>query len=331
MNRSSAMTPPLLEIEDLRVSFHSSNGRVNALNGVSFQLHHNEVLALLGESGSGKSITAAAIMRLIDQPPGLIEGGSIRLDGLDILDMPATERRKICGEDIALIFQDALASLNPVFTVGWQIAEIFRIHGRLSRAEADREAVRLLAAVGIPAAERRAREYPHQFSGGMRQRVMIAMAMALKPRIVIADEPTTALDVTVQAQILETLKALRAETNSSFILITHDLGVVAEMANRVVVMYGGRVVEVADVYTLFANPWHPYTKGLLAAQPRIDSDDSELRPIPGSPPSPTALPSGCAFRTRCALAQDICAAVIPPLLPTPQDTLSACHFTGVTE
>jgi oligopeptide transport system ATP-binding protein len=322
-------TPPLLAIEDLRVSFHSSIGRINALNGVSFELRRNEVLALLGESGSGKSVTAAAIMGLIEQPPGSIDGGRIVFEGRDLLEMAPGARRRLCGEQIALIFQDALAALNPVFPIGRQLAEMFIIHGRMSHADAQREAVRLLGAVGIPAAGQRAREYPHQFSGGMRQRVMIAMAMALNPRIVIADEPTTALDVTVQAQIVETLKALRAESDASFILITHDLGVVAEMADRVVVMYGGRVVEVADVYTLFADPQHPYTKGLLAAQPRLDSGEGELTPIPGSPPSPAALPSGCAFRPRCPLAQEICAAVVPPLVPTPVGSLSACHFSGV--
>jgi len=319
---------PVLSIQDLRVSFHSSSGRIHALNGVSFDLKHNEVLALLGESGSGKSVTAAAVMGLIDQPPGSIDSGRILLNGRDLLRIAPGERRQLCGEEVALIFQDALAALNPVFPVGWQIAEVFRVHGRLSRSDAQREAVRLLSAVGIPAAEQRAKEFPHQFSGGMRQRVMIAMAMALKPRIVIADEPTTALDVTVQAQIIETLKALRVETAASFILITHDLGVVAEMADRVVVMYGGRVVEVADVYTLFSDPQHPYTRGLLAAQPRLDSEGSELVPIPGSPPSPAALPSGCAFRPRCPLAQELCAASVPPLARTANTSLSACHFPG---
>ena len=318
--------PALLEVEDLRVSFHSSTGRVNALNGVSFALGENEVLALLGESGSGKSVTAAAVMGLIEQPPGAIDGGAIRFEGRDMLKMPPAEQRKLCGEKIALIFQDALAALNPVFPIGWQIAEVFRIHGRLDGAAADKEAIRLLEMVGIPEAGERANDYPHQFSGGMRQRVMIALALALKPKVVIADEPTTALDVTVQAQILETLKTVRAEMRMSLILITHDLGVVAELADRVVVMYGGRVVEVADVYSLFAHPKHPYTQGLLNAQPRIDGAIGEMTPIPGSPPSPAALPSGCAFRPRCPLAAPICAEVVPPLRAVGEGRLSACHF-----
>ncbi len=316
---------PVIEIDDLRVSFSSVNGRIAALNGVSFHVEPGEVLAILGESGSGKSVTAAAIMGLIQQPPGRIESGTIRLDGVDVLALGASAHRQLCGDKVSLIFQDALAALNPVYPIGWQIAETFRIHGRLDRAAAAREAVRLLEQVGIPDAEKRARQYPHQFSGGMRQRVMIAMAVALGPDLVIADEPTTALDVTVQAQIVELMKSLLLARRSSLILITHDLGLVAEMASRVVVMYAGRIVEEASVERLFTAPAHPYTRGLFASQLRIDRRRGVLSPIRGMPPDPARLPSGCAFRPRCDVAIGSCAESIPGLRKVGGGRV-ACHL-----
>jgi len=316
----------LLEVHDLQVSFDTAAGRILALNGVSFSLERGEVLALLGESGSGKSVTAAAIMDLVPTPPGSIDGGSIRFDGIDLLQLPRAKRRALCGDRIALIFQDALASLNPVYTVGWQLAEMFRIHGRTGDIE--RRVIDLLAAVGIPAPELRARQYPHQFSGGMRQRIMIAMAVALEPDIIIADEPTTALDVTIQAQIVDLLQTVQRRSGAGMIFITHDLGVVAELADKVAVMYAGRIVETADVYQLFATPQHPYSQGLLASQPRIDISGDELVPIPGTAPNPAALPSGCAFRTRCPRAQAVCARIVPELTAVGQGRTAACHFPG---
>ncbi|KQS88174.1 MULTISPECIES: ABC transporter ATP-binding protein [unclassified Rhizobium] len=320
----------LLEIKDLQVSFDTAAGRILALNGVSFSLERGEVLALLGESGSGKSVTAAAIMDLIPDPPGAINEGTIHFDGADILRLPQNERRDLCGSRIALIFQDALAALNPVYPVGWQIAEMFRIHGRTPEVGIDKAVLDLLTAVGIPDPIRRARQYPHEFSGGMRQRIMIAMAVALEPDIIIADEPTTALDVTIQAQIIDLLDRVRKRSDAGMIFITHDLGVVAELADRVAVMYAGRIVETADVFELFEDPRHPYSNGLLASQPRMDSEEAELLPIPGSAPNPAALPSGCAFRTRCPRSADICAKDVPALQSMGPGRQVACHFPVVS-
>ncbi|PDT80252.1 ABC transporter ATP-binding protein [Sinorhizobium sp. BJ1] len=316
----------LLEITDLEVSFDTAGGRILALNGVSFSLDRGEVLALLGESGSGKSVTAAAIMDLIPDPPGAISHRSIRFDGHNLLEMSTTERRSLCGARIALIFQDALAALNPVYPVGWQIAEMFRIHGRRPAGGIERAVLALLAAVGIPDPALRSRQYPHEFSGGMRQRIMIAMAVALEPDIIIADEPTTALDVTIRAQIVDLLNAVRKRSGAGMIFITHDLGVVAELADRVAVMYAGRIVETASVSDLFAEPRHPYSVGLLASRPRIDGVSVELVPIPGSAPNPINLPSGCACRTRCPRAQDLCAQVVPALQALGAGRQAACHF-----
>ena len=316
----------LLDVRDLAVSFETAAGRILALNGVSFSLERGEVLALLGESGSGTSVTASAIMDLVPMPPGNIDAGSITFDGMDLLGLPHAERRRLCGERIALIFQDALAALNPVYMIGWQLAEMFRIHGRAGDVHA--QVIDLLTAVGIPDPELRARQYPHQFSGGMRQRIMIAMAVALEPDIIIADEPTTALDVTIQAQIVDLLMAVKARSGAGMIFITHDLGVVAELADRVAVMYAGRIVETANVFELFATPQHPYSQGLLASQPRIDVSGEELIPIPGSAPNPAALPSGCAFRTRCPRARDICASAPPPLDTVAPGRAVACYFPG---
>nr|WP_250811415.1 ABC transporter ATP-binding protein [Neorhizobium tomejilense] len=316
----------LLEVKDLQVSFDTASGRIFALNGVSFSLERGEVLALLGESGSGKSVTASAIMDLVPNPPGAIDRGSIRFDGAELLQLSRNERRDLCGSRIALIFQDALAALNPVYPVGWQIAEMYRIHGRNPEGGVEKAVIDLLTAIGIPDPERRARQYPHEFSGGMRQRIMIAMAVALEPDVIIADEPTTALDVTIQAQVIDLLATIRKRSDAGMIFITHDLGVVAELADRVAVMYAGRIVETANVFELFEDARHPYSVGLLASQPRLDTDDDELVPIPGSAPNPVALPSGCAFRTRCPRAEGLCAEVIPPLETVGSGRQAACHF-----
>jgi oligopeptide transport system ATP-binding protein len=318
----------LLEIRDLAVSFETASGRIQALSGVSFSLERGEVLALLGESGSGKSVTASAIMDLVPNPPGSIDGGAITFDGTDLLGLTPPQRRAICGDRIALIFQDALAALNPVYSVGWQIGEMFRIHHRTLAGDIEGAVVDLLKAVGIPDAARRAGQYPHEFSGGMRQRIMIAMAVALEPDIIIADEPTTALDVTIQAQIVDLLDTIRKRSGAGMIFITHDLGVVAELADRVAVMYAGRIVEQASVFELFADARHPYSIGLLASQPRIDVETAELVPIPGFAPNPAALPSGCAFRTRCPRAQQVCADMVPGLESAGPGRLVACHFPG---
>ncbi|MGR9347892.1 ABC transporter ATP-binding protein (plasmid) [Rhizobium leguminosarum] len=316
----------LLEVKDLQVSFDTAAGRILALNGVSFSLERGEVLALLGESGSGKSVTASAIMDLVPNPPGEINQGSIRFDGVELLQLSRNERRNLCGDRIALIFQDALAALNPVYSVGWQIAEMFRIHGRTPEGGVEKAVFDLLTAIGIPDPESRARQYPHEFSGGMRQRIMIAMAVALEPDVIIADEPTTALDVTIQAQVVDLLETIRKRSDAGMIFITHDLGVVAELADRVAVMYAGRVVETASVFELFEGARHPYSVGLLASQPRMDTDEDELVPIPGSAPNPVALPSGCAFRTRCPRAEGLCAEVVPSLEAVGPGRQAACHF-----
>ncbi|MGO7546745.1 ABC transporter ATP-binding protein [Rhizobium leguminosarum] len=316
----------LLEVKDLQVSFDTAAGRILALNGVSFSLERGEVLALLGESGSGKSVTASAIMDLVPNPPGEINQGSIRFDGVELLQLSRNERRDLCGDRIALIFQDALAALNPVYSVGWQIAEMFRIHGRTPEGGVEKAVIDLLTAIGIPDPESRARQYPHEFSGGMRQRIMIAMAVALEPDVIIADEPTTALDVTIQAQVVDLLETIRKRSDAGMIFITHDLGVVAELADRVAVMYAGRVVETASVFELFEDARHPYSVGLLASQPRMDTDEDELVPIPGSAPNPVALPSGCAFRTRCPRAEGLCAEVVPRLETVGPGRQAACHF-----
>ncbi|MGR9480029.1 ABC transporter ATP-binding protein [Rhizobium leguminosarum] len=316
----------LLEVKDLQVSFDTAAGRILALNGVSFSLERGEVLALLGESGSGKSVTASAIMDLVPNPPGEINQGSIRFDGVELLQLSRNERRDLCGDRIALIFQDALAALNPVYSVGWQIAEMFRIHGRTPEGGVEKAVFDLLTAIGIPDPESRARQYPHEFSGGMRQRIMIAMAVALEPDVIIADEPTTALDVTIQAQVVDLLETIRKRSDAGMIFITHDLGVVAELADRVAVMYAGRVVEIASVFELFEDARHPYSVGLLASQPRMDTDEDELVPTPGSAPNPVALPSGCAFRTRCPRAEGLCAEVVPSLEAVGPGRKAACHF-----
>jgi oligopeptide transport system ATP-binding protein len=302
----------LLDVVDLRVEFRSGREVVHAVNGATFSVRRGETAAVLGESGSGKSVTAAAIMRLLASPPAHVAGGSVRFNGADVLNTPMAEWRSRCGLDIGMVFQDALASLNPVFSVGWQIAEPFRAHGILDPKAALDRAVELLERVGIPEPRQRARDYPHQFSGGMRQRVMIAMAIALDPKLLIADEPTTALDVTVQAQIMDLLRDLQRERKMAMVLITHDLGVVAEVADHVAVMYGGRVVERGPVRDVLTRPAHPYTLALLESVPRTDAEKRQLNPIVGSPPDMARLPTGCSFHPRCRMATEQCRASRPP-------------------
>ncbi len=318
----------LLDVSDLHVEFRSREGVAKAINGVSFHLDRGESLAILGESGCGKSVTAQSVMGILDTPPAAITGGQINFRGVDLLTMSEAERRHVRGRRIAMIFQDALSALNPVFSVGWQIAEMYRIHWGLNRSDAEKRAIELMERVNIPAAKQRAGNFPHQFSGGMRQRIMIAMALALNPEIVIADEPTTALDVTVQAQIMELLKDLQEETHMGLILITHDLGVVADVADRINVMYAGRMVEAAPVHDLYANPAHPYTRGLLESIPRLDQSTGELAAIGGLPPTLTNIPPGCAFNPRCRFARDICRQdPAPERIVLSDDRSSACHFT----
>ncbi|ABB14633.1 ABC transporter ATP-binding protein [Carboxydothermus hydrogenoformans] len=321
----------ILEVKDLKTYFYSSGKEIRAVDGVSFTLNRGEILGIVGESGSGKSVTSLSIMRLVPSPPGKIVGGEIIFAGEDLLKLSEKEMRKIRGEKISMIFQDPMTSLNPVFTIEEQLLEVFRVHKKLSKKEAREKAVELLKKVGIPEAERRLKSYPHQFSGGMRQRVMIAMALALNPALLIADEPTTALDVTIQAQILALMKELQKEYGTSIIMITHDLGVVAEMCHKVLVMYAGRPVEFADVKTLFANPKHPYTLGLLNSIPRLKEQKTRLTPIEGSPPDLGNLPRGCAFYPRCSFKQEVCSQVKPDFLELP-DRKIACHlYQGVLD
>ncbi|WP_436792099.1 ABC transporter ATP-binding protein [Yinghuangia sp. YIM S10712] len=319
---------PLLEVDDLYVEFRTRDGVAKAINGVSYSVNAGETLAVLGESGSGKSVTAQTVMGILDMPPGVITGGEVRFHGRDMLKMSREERRRIRGRKIAMIFQDALSALNPVYSVGFQLAEMFRVHEGMSRRDAKAKAVELMDLVRIPAAKERVNDYPHQFSGGMRQRIMIAMAMALDPELIIADEPTTALDVTVQAQVMDLLAELQRERHMGLILITHDLGVVADVADKIAVMYAGRIVEEASVHELYASPAHPYTEGLLASIPRLDLKGQELYAIKGLPPNLMRIPPGCAFNPRCPYAQDVCRTDVPPLYEVVPGRHSACHFAG---
>ncbi|MED7950156.1 MULTISPECIES: ABC transporter ATP-binding protein [unclassified Streptomyces] len=324
---------PLLEVKDLHVEFHTRDGVAKAVNGVNYSVAAGETLAVLGESGSGKSVTAQTIMGILDMPPGKISQGQILFRGQDMLAMKEEDRRQIRGQKIAMIFQDALSSLNPVMTVGAQLGEMFRVHRGSSKKEAREKAIELMERVRIPAARQRVGDYPHQFSGGMRQRIMIAMALSMEPDLIIADEPTTALDVTVQAQVMDLLAELQAEYNMGLILITHDLGVVADVADKIAVMYAGRIVETAPVHELYANPAHPYTKGLLRSIPRLDQKGQELYAIKGLPPNLLKVPAGCAFNPRCDVATDLCRSEIPKLHQvTDKDgkeltgRRSACHL-----
>ncbi|MYZ36416.1 MULTISPECIES: ABC transporter ATP-binding protein [unclassified Streptomyces] len=316
----------LLDVRDLRVEFRTRDGVARAVNGVSYAVDAGETLAVLGESGSGKSVTAQAVIGILDTPPGRISGGEVLFQGRDLLRLKEEQRRRIRGAELAMIFQDALSALNPVISVGAQLGEMFVVHRGMSRRQARARAVELMDRVGIPAAEERAGDYPHQFSGGMRQRIMIAMALALEPALIIADEPTTALDVTVQAQVMELLAELRRDLDMGLILITHDLGVVADVADRIAVMYAGRIVETAPVHALYKAAAHPYTRALLDSVPRLDRKGRELYAIRGLPPNPLRIPPGCAFHPRCPIARDICRTDEPPLYEVAEGRHSACHF-----
>jgi oligopeptide/dipeptide ABC transporter ATP-binding protein len=318
---------PMLEVDDLRVEFRSRKETAKVLNGVSYHVNAGETLAVLGESGSGKSVTAQTIMGILETPPGKITGGEVRFEGRNMLTMSAGQRRKLRAERIAMIFQDALSSLNPLFTVGFQIGEVFRKRRGMSRRDSKQRAGELMDLVKIPNARNRVGSYPHEFSGGMRQRVMIAMSLALNPDVLIADEPTTALDVTVQAQIMDLLAELRAERNMAMILITHDLGVVAGVADRIAVMYAGRIVEHAPVHELYAKPCHPYTMALMNSIPRLDQKGETLRTIEGLPPNLAKIPPGCPFHPRCQMARDVCrGGEVPDLVELGNARASACHF-----
>jgi oligopeptide/dipeptide ABC transporter ATP-binding protein len=314
----------LLSVEDLRVEFRAKRGWLPVLSGVSLSVSAGQTLAVLGESGCGKSVSARAVMGLVRPPRGRITGGAIRLEGADLLTMPSEARRRLRATTVAMVFQDALSALNPVLTVGSQIAELFRVHRGMSRGDARRAAVEVLDMVRIPAAAARYGDYPHQFSGGMRQRAGIAMAIALRPKVIIADEPTTALDVTIQAQIIRLLGELQREHDMALVLISHDMGVVADLADRVAVMYAGRVVEEAPAVSVYRDPAHPYTRALLGAVPRAGH---ELTVIPGGPPPP-GDDAGCAFRSRCAYRHDACE-VSPAMTELGPGRSAACHLAEV--
>jgi oligopeptide transport system ATP-binding protein len=315
---------PLLSVEDLRVQFRTASGVITPVDGLSFEIAPGETLAVLGESGSGKSVTAQAVMGLLQA--GRVTGGRIVYDGVDLLTRPAADVRRLRGSEMAMVFQDPLSSLNPVFRVGAQIGEMFRRHRGASRREAKAAAVDLMKRVGIPDAVKRVDDYPHQFSGGMRQRVMIAMAIALDPRLLIADEPTTALDVTVQAQVMALLASLQQEYGMALVLITHDLGVVADVADRMLLMYAGRAAETGPIREVYERPAHPYAAGLMASLPSIAGDRDRLTPIPGAPPNLAALPAGCPFHPRCPYAVERCRDERPLLRPVPgAGRAAACH------
>ena len=305
--------PPLLDIRNLQTYFFTSNGLVKAINGLDLCVDSGETLALVGESGCGKSLTALSLLRLVPEP-GRIVGGDILFAERDLLRMPIEEMRRVRGNRIGMVFQEPMTSLNPVLRIGEQVAEVLRLHQGHERAQADAQAVNLLGQVGLPAPLERARDYPHQLSGGMRQRVMIAMALACNPQLLIADEPTTALDVTIQAQILELLAAAKTARGMATLLITHDLGVVAQHADRVAIMYAGRIMESAAVDVLFADPRHPYTRGLLACVPKLGEKRRRLTPIEGTLPAPGQLPEGCPFLDRCPEAFAPCRGEVPPLI-----------------
>jgi peptide/nickel transport system ATP-binding protein len=321
----------LLEVENLQTHFRTPDGVNRAVDGVSFEVKEGETLALVGESGCGKSVTANSILRLIPEPPGKI-AGAIRFQGTDLLKLPDRAMRDIRGNDISMIFQEPMTSLNPVLNVGRQLGETLRLHQGLDKRAADARSIEMLALVGIPEPRRRLREYPHQLSGGMRQRVMIAMALACRPKLLIADEPTTALDVTIQAQILDLMADLKRKVGAAIILITHDLGIVAEVAERVMVMYAGRKVEEAPVAKLYRTPRHPYTQGLLGAVPKLGSsltgDAGKLAEIPGQVPSLKERIEGCVFASRCPFATDLCRQVAPALETKAPGHIAACHYAA---
>ncbi len=318
---------PVLEVQGLRTVFHTSEGMIHAVNGVSFYLRAGELVGVVGESGSGKSVTMMSLMKLLPEPPAEIVGGTALLEGRDLLRLEPSALRHVRGGEIGFVFQDPMTSLNPVFTIGYQLTEPLREHLGMSKSEARARAIDLLSLVGIPTPEDRLNDFPHQFSGGMRQRVMIAIALACDPKVLIADEPTTALDVTIQAQILELVKSLRQELGMGIVWITHDLGVVAGIADRVMVMYGGLVVEHARVSELYARPLHPYTRALLETLPSVDSTRTErLRSIAGQPPHMTRAPSACPFAPRCTHVHDRCLAENPPLVEAAPGHDVACWW-----
>ena len=323
------MAENLLEVRDLRMFFHTRDGVVKAVNGVSYELPAGHTIGIVGESGSGKSVTALTMMGLVPMPPGKIEGGEVIFKGRNLLALPESELRKVRGNEIAMIFQDPMTSLNPVYRVGHQLAEPLMLHMGMNKKDAWARAAELLRLVGIPNPEKRVRDYPHQFSGGMRQRAMIAMALACDPDILIADEPTTALDVTIQAQIIELMQEIQQRTGSAIIMITHDLGVVADVADTVLVMYAGKAVEFGTTAEVYERPLHPYTWGLMGSLPRADmTEKSPLNPIKGSPPSLVDLPTGCAFHPRCPYATERCRTEEPMLRSVDGAHSAACHFAG---
>jgi oligopeptide/dipeptide ABC transporter ATP-binding protein len=320
---------PVLSLKNLTVEFNTEDGVVHAVDGISYDVNPGETLGIVGESGSGKSVSMLSVLGLIPQPPGRIVDGEASFKGRDLMKMPKRELRRLRGGDIAMVFQDPMTSLNPVLKVGFQISEAIKVHNPgVGDGEARKRGVDLLSTVGVPNPDVRFDQFPHEFSGGMRQRAMIAMAIANSPSVLIADEPTTALDVTIQAQIIEVLKTAQHETNAAIVLITHDLGLVAELADRVIVMYAGRVVESGDVHTIFANPRHPYTIGLMESLPTLTAEEDWLRPIPGQPPSLISRPPGCAFHPRCFLSngRERCRTDVPELRGAGGDHRSACHY-----
>lgn len=325
------MSEQILSVDGLKTHFFSDSGVVKAVNGISFSINKGETVGIVGESGSGKSVTSLSIMRLLGNSSGRVVDGNITFDGTDILALSENNMRKIRGNNMAMIFQEPMTSLNPVYKIGKQLTESIILHLKMNKQDAKEHAIKILDDVGIPRANEIIDEYPHQLSGGMRQRVMIAMAMSCSPKLLIADEPTTALDVTIQAQILELMQDLRQNSDTSILLITHDLGVVAEMCDRVIVMYAGKIVEESDVYTLFENPQHPYTKGLLQSIPKLGHPTDKLESIPGNVPTPKQMPVGCKFAPRCAFAMDICLQKEPDLYTIDETHTSRCwlHEEGV--
>lgn len=320
----------LLEVDDLKMYFHTGDGVVKAVDGVTYTLDRGETLGVVGESGSGKSVTAMTIMGLIEMPPGKIEGGDVRYRGKSLLKMSEREMQQIRGNDIAMVFQDPMTSLNPVYTIGRQLGEGLRLHRGYTKEQATKRAVELLDMVGIPNPEQRVKDYPHQFSGGMRQRAMIAIALGARPKLLLADEPTTALDVTIQDQIMKLLNQLKQELGMSIILVTHDLGVIAQMCDRVAVMYAGQIVEMTDTVTLFSRPRHPYTYGLMGSLPNEETAGTTLEAIKGSPPNLAHLPEGCPFSPRCKYACDLCRRERPALTEVEPGHLARCHRLDVT-
>ncbi|MBK6427941.1 MAG: ABC transporter ATP-binding protein [Blastocatellia bacterium] len=327
MTSPEPATQPLLAIRDLRTYFHTSDGVARSVDGVSFEVFPSETVAVVGESGCGKSVTAFTIMGLIPVPPGRVESGEIVFEDRDLLKLSEAEMRDVRGNDISMIFQEPMTSLNPILTIGRQITEAILRHTSASKADARRLAIEMLSRVGIPSPEKRVDEYPHQLSGGMKQRAMIAMALVCRPKLLIADEPTTALDVTIQSQILDLLHDLREEFDMAVLLITHDLGVVAEVADRVVVMYAGKIVETADVVDLFERPQHPYTRALFQSLPSLEHRGETLNVIPGNVPNPLEFPTGCRFRTRCTIVRAECASFEPELVEVAPGHKVACPFS----